>query len=153
MPVLTKYQNVPEAYRSRILNHAWLAKGIGEDEFYFIEIDAATGSFPVSITPTTRSKAWNSYLDYSGTPVTTAAYVTVNASTAAQSTILYIFDSSGQGLYLATGGAGSEVDQVFIPPGGWGAGIEITVAAGTRVSVKAVTATANAGFLMITALT
>lgn len=82
--------------------------------------------------------------DYTSTSVTTAAYVQLIASTAAAISELYIFDSSGQTLVLATGAAASEVDQIYITPGGNGV-VPLAIAAGVRVSIKAVSATANVG--------
>lgn len=89
---------------------------------------------------------------YSTTNVTTAAYVQLVASTTADINRLHIFDSSGQDFVLATGGAGSEVDQIQISPGGWDAPVDIFIASGTRISIKAVSATANSGILLITGL-
>lgn len=86
---------------------------------------------------------------YSTTNVTTAAYVQLIASTSDTTNQLFVFDSSGQTLVLATGAAASEVDKYYIVPGGNGL-INLTIASGTRVSVKAVSATANSGELSIT---
>jgi hypothetical protein len=100
-------------------------------------------------TPAIKSVATNSVgqfvrNDYTSTAVTTAAYTQLIASTSAAYSALEIFDSSGQTLKLAIGGAGSEVDQFLIFPGGNGR-IPFTVASGSRISIKAVSATANAG--------
>lgn len=85
---------------------------------------------------------------YSSTNVTTGAYVQLVASLAAAVNEVEIFDSSGQTLVLATGGAGSEVDQAFVFPGGNGR-IPLAIASATRVSIKAVSATANDGEIAI----
>lgn len=99
-----------------------------------------------------RTAAWHVRNDYSVTNVTNSAYVQLIASTANPTTRLRIFDSSGAALVLATGGAGSEVDQLYIPPGGMDGAFELTIAAGTRVSVKSVdTATVSTGQLLISA--
>ena len=82
--------------------------------------------------------------DYTSTSVTTAAYTQLIASTSGAYSALEIFDSSGQTLKLAIGAAGSEVDQFLIFPGGNGR-IPFTVASGSRISIKAVSATASAG--------
>lgn len=82
--------------------------------------------------------------DYTSTSVTTSAYVQLVASTAAAVSEIFIFDSSGQTLVLATGGVGSEVDQIYICPGGNGT-VPLAIAASTRISIKAVSATANQG--------
>lgn len=88
--------------------------------------------------------------DYSSVNVTTAAYVELlsAAQFTTACTEVEIFDSSGQTLLLATGGAGSEADQVYIIPGGNGR-IPLAIAASTRISVKAVSATASVGELTI----
>lgn len=75
--------------------------------------------------------------DYNATPVTTAAYVQVIASTSALANMIEIFDSSGETLVIAFGGSGSEVDQMYLNPGGNGL-VPLLIPASTRVSVKAV---------------
>jgi len=86
--------------------------------------------------------------DYTSVNVTTAAYVQLVASTTAATKEIEIFDSSGQLLVLATGAAASEVDQIYIMPGGNGR-VKLAIPASTRVSVKAVSATASVGQLAI----
>ena len=88
------------------------------------------------------------YNDYTSTSVTTSAYVQLVASTTSATTEIEIFDSSGQGMIIATGAAASEVDQIFVFPGGNGR-VPLKIAAGTRVSIKAKTATASVGFVMV----
>lgn len=82
--------------------------------------------------------------DYLITPVTTAAYVQLIASTSALARIVEIFDSSGQTMVIAFGAAASEIDQFLVFPGGNGR-ITINVPAATRVSIKAVSANATVG--------
>ena len=89
--------------------------------------------------------------DYTSVAVTTSAYVQLIASTLDTINYLNIFDSSGQTLVLAVGAAASEVDQIYITPGGTGS-INLLIPTGSRVSVKAVSATANVGELDITFL-
>ena len=86
--------------------------------------------------------------DYTSTSVSTSAYTQLIASTSGAINAIEIFDSSGQYLVLATGGAGAEVDQLYIFPGGNGR-IPFTIAASTRVSIKAVSATASVGVNLI----
>ena len=87
-------------------------------------------------------------IDYSSTNVTTAAYTQLLASTSAEVNEVEIFDSSGQTLFFSTGSAGSESDKIYIIPGGNGR-IPLAIAAGTRVAIKAVSATANAGEISV----
>ena len=84
--------------------------------------------------------------DYGTTPVTTAAYVQLIASTSAVSSLCELFDSSGQTLVLALGAVGSEVNQFYINPGGNGQ-VSLNIPVGSRVSIKAVTASATAGYI------
>jgi hypothetical protein len=101
------------------------------------------------ITQDGRSKANSSaYNDYTSTNVTTSAYTQLVASLTSACNEIEIFDSSGQGMILATGAAGAEVDQIFIFPGGNGR-VPLKIAASTRVSIKAKTATASVGYIMI----
>lgn len=98
----------------------------------------------ISGTISGRSAVTHVRNDYSSVNVTTAAYVQLIASTGATINEIEIFDSSGQTLVLAFGAAASEVDQVYITPGGNGR-IPLAIPASTRVSIKAVSATANTG--------
>lgn len=82
--------------------------------------------------------------DYTSVNVTTAAYVQLVASTTSATSEIEIFDSSGQTLKLAVGAAASEVDQIIIFPGGNGR-IPLKIPASSRVSVKALSATASLG--------
>jgi hypothetical protein len=82
--------------------------------------------------------------DYTSTNVTTAAYVQLVASTSNDASQIEIFDSSGQTLVLAVGAAASEVDQINIFPGGNGR-VPLFIPSGSRVSIKAVSATASVG--------
>ena len=109
----------------------------------------------VSLSPNSQSPAPKGYIlanapvynSYSSTPVTTSAYVQLVASTSLLTNDLEIFDSSGQGMILATGSSGSEVIQAYIPPGG--ASLKLQIPAGTRVAYKALTANASGGYLII----
>lgn len=87
------------------------------------------------------------YNVYSSTNVTTAAYVQLVASTTAKTNSVRIFDSSGQSMILAVGGAGAEVIQLYVPAGG--DSFPLTIPAGSRVSYKALTGNATTGYLII----
>ena len=102
----------------------------------------------VALPQSGRNKVQQLFNDYSVTSVTTAAYTQLTASSTAAVNKIEIFDSSGEALILAVGGAGSEVDQLYIFPGGNGA-VDLAIPASSRISVKAKTATASAGFLAI----
>lgn len=103
----------------------------------------------LSVTPSTgRSKVNLIRNDYTSTSVTTGAYVQLVASTSAAINLLDIFDSSGETLVFAVGAAAAEVDQFYISPGGNGR-IELAIPAASRLSVKAISATASVGELII----
>lgn len=104
---------------------------------------------PWLVTQAGRSKA-NAplYNDYTSTAVTTSAYVQLVASTTSAANRIEIFDSSGEALFLAVGGSGSEVDQLLIYPGGNGI-VDIAIPASSRISIKAKTATASNGFIIV----
>jgi hypothetical protein len=86
--------------------------------------------------------------DYSSVNVTTAAYVQLIASTSNTYKEIEIFDSSGQTLKIATGAAASEVDKFLVFPGGNGR-IKLTIPSGTRISIRAVSATASTGEISV----
>lgn len=86
--------------------------------------------------------------DYASNSVGTGAYVQLIASTAAAYSSIEVFDSSGQTMKLAIGGAGSEVDQFLIFPGGNGR-LPYSIASGSRISIRGVSNTANAGEICI----
>lgn len=114
-----------------------------------IASDTTTNTNPLLFNQAGRSQA-NApvYNLYSGTNVTTAAYVQLVASTTSATSEIEIYDTSGSIIFLATGAAASEVNQIIIPQGGNGR-IPLKIAAGTRVSVKAVDVTAATGALVI----
>lgn len=84
---------------------------------------------------------------YGTTPVTTTAFVELIHSAANPTNWAIVFDSSGQTLGLYTGQVGAEVLQAIIPPGG--DTLPFPCAAGSRVSIKALSADATAGELDI----
>jgi hypothetical protein len=167
------YKQVPPA--------AWVIKCLGSNAYCVPEIDPATGAIPVepimpydtdignagpdtlrvviasdqpSIPVVTGSLG---YADsarnvYSVTPVTTGAWVQLIASTADTINSLAVFDSSGQTLELGVGAAASETRILLIPPGGIDGQTPIGIPAGTRLSVRAVSATASVGELTLTGL-
>lgn len=86
--------------------------------------------------------------DYTGTPVTSAAYVELIASTASENQEMELFDSSGYTMKIAFGSAGFEIDQFLDYPGGNGRVLH-HVPASTRISIKAVATSATAGELCL----
>ena len=102
----------------------------------------------ITVTQGALSYLSKARIDYTGTSVTTAAYTTLIATVGAVAVKnVDIFDSSGQTLVLAIGAAGAEVDQFYITPGG--VTYSVAIPANTRLSIKAVSATASTGAIAI----
>jgi hypothetical protein len=110
-----------------------------------VEADV-TGTVQVQNGVTYRERA---RLVYSSTNVTTGAWTQLLASVGATAIKeIEIFDSSGEILELGLGAAGSEASSSFIIPGGNGR-IPLQIPAGTRLSIKAVSATVNSGEIVV----
>ncbi len=118
--------------------------GAGAAGAQTLRVVAATGGAAPS--PSTGRAFSNAPVrnDYTSTAVTTGAYVQLVASTASVTNLVEVFDSSGQTMALAVGGAGSEVIQFYIYPGGNGQ-VPLAIPASSRISIKAVSATASVG--------
>jgi hypothetical protein len=106
----------------------------------------------IAVTQGGKSTAALIYNSYSSTPVTTGSYVQLVASTSSPITQLIIFDSSGSAMILGVGGSGSEVAQLYVPPGGSTAGFSLAIPSGSRIAYKALDANATSGELIITGL-
>ncbi len=91
------------------------------------------------------------YYPYGGGAVDTTDWTELIATTSATINGLTLFDSSGQVLELGTGAAGVEARKLIIPPGGIDGFLPQTIPAGSRVSVRALSANATVGVLAITA--
>lgn len=121
-----------------------------------LKVDGSAVTQPVSIASvpaeTGRTKVALYRKNYSAGTVTTSAYTEIIASTTGAINRLYIADTSGSAMILATGGAGSEVDQLYIGPGGSDAPYELAIAASTRISIKALDTNATSGQFILTAL-
>lgn len=86
-------------------------------------------------------------LSYSGTNVTTGAYVTFVASTPIATSKIMLCDTSGVIIKLATGAAASEIDLITMPTTACVV-IDLTqvIPIGTRLSLRAISGTASTGF-------
>lgn len=91
-----------------------------------------------------RSVVTTSRNDYTSTNVTTSAWVQLVASSGNAINEIEVFDSSGQTLEIGTGGSGSEVRLIIVFPGGNGR-VPVSIPISTRISIRAISATANAG--------
>lgn len=105
-----------------------------------------------SITQRGRTYVTSVRNDYSSTNVTTGAWVQLVASTPGNIKQLHVFDSCGKTLELGAGGSGSEARIALIPPGGFETTLDLFIASGTRLAIRAVSSTCSAGELDITAL-
>lgn len=116
-----------------------------------VAIASDQSAIPVNATPV-GTIIGNSPIenDYTSTSITTSAYTQLVASTSSNINCIHIFDSSGQAMIFAIGGSGSEVDQLYVPPGGDTYSFHIP--SGTRISYKALTANATAGYLLMSFL-
>lgn len=106
----------------------------------------------VSTSPTGYAFADSARNDYTGVNVTVGAWVQLIASTAAAAKGFCLFDSSGQTLELGVGAAASESRKFIIQPGGPSGFIPLAIASGSRVSIRAISGTANAGEIDLTLL-
>ena len=106
----------------------------------------ASGNLVISVGSNTAATVYRHV--YSTTNVTTAAWVQIIAATPSDIKEFEVYDSSGQTMLLATGAPGAEVIIAQIPPGGMAGVANFTIAAGTRISTKAVSGTANSGTLV-----
>ena len=147
--MLTFGNSFPQLYNSASQS-LMVVKGSTDNNFYILEADPTTGALPVSIAPSVHGISAKARYDYT-VPVTTAAYTELIASTANAITTLNIFDSSGETIILAVGNSGSEIDYLYIPPGGFNAPMNISITAGTRLSIKALSANATSGELVLNA--
>ena len=96
-----------------------------------------------------RTRAFFGRLDASTSNITNAAYTQIVASTAAGTANLWISNSTGQPLVLATGAAGSETDQIYIPNGGWSYPVNLAISASVRISLKSLNTTASTGEVIL----
>jgi len=114
--------------------------------------DSVSSVITSQVAHTGRSYADSVRNDYSSVNVTTGAWVQLIASTAADINELTLFDSSGQTLELGVGAAASESRVLLVPPGGIDGTVPLRIPSGTRLAIRAVSATANAGEITITGL-
>ena len=135
--------NLPATYTDNIAQFGGTAVSLGQKNSA-ASIPVVMASDQIQQSPKGRSSVLIYRNDYTGNGVGTAAYNQVVASTSALINELEIFDSSGQTMVLAVGAAGSENNVAYIFPGGNGR-IPLSIPAGSRVSIKAVSAIANVG--------
>lgn len=104
----------------------------------------SNGSMKVVSTPSGSSVVTTVRNVYSLTNVTTGAWVELVSSTPSDINRLEIFDSSGQTMEIGIGALSSETRLLLVFPGGNGT-VYVNIPSGTRISVRAVSGTANVG--------
>lgn len=103
------------------------------------DVDVLSSVHPVGMSVVTTVRN-----DYGSVNVTAGAWVQLVASLGSTVKELEIFDSSGETLEIGIGAAASETRLILVFPGGNGR-VPVAIASGTRVSIRAVSATANVG--------
>lgn len=99
-----------------------------------------------------RAYADSAYLSYSSTNVTTAAWVELDASTAATVNQFYVFSSCAETLELGVGAAAAETRVFLIPPGGIDGIVNLAIASGSRLSLKGLSGNCTTGQITLTGL-
>jgi hypothetical protein len=84
--------------------------------------------------------------------VTTGAWTELDAALDATTGWIELFDSSGQTMELGQGPAGSETRICLVPPGGFAVPRALLLPQGMRLSIRAVSADATSGELVINLL-
>jgi hypothetical protein len=127
-----------------------LMAALGSDgKPYALEVNEGSGQLPVSLSGSVTIKE-TAYHNYAVQGATTVDWLQIIASTSATIAEWDVFDSSGQVMELGVGAVGAEVRFALLAPGG-GAPFLHQLAAGSRVSIRAVTANADVGLLTIQA--
>ena len=117
------------------------APGLGVTfEIYRFALQKTTATGSITTVPGSRVKVDIARHDYSATAVTNAAYQEIIAATSAETTQIFIFDSSGETMVMAVGPASGEADQIYVFPGGFSGNVDLNIPAASRISIKAVSA-------------
>jgi len=170
MAALTSWTSLVTATKGKVQNVLLFMKGMGTNEIFAVEVDQTTGAIPVegvaggvpipiagTFTPlptTGRVVAQLAHLSYVSSPVSSAAYTTLVASTAATINELFVAETSGTYQILAVGAPGSEVPTIYMGPGG--NTYDVAIPAGSRISLKnndSVTTTSSTGQISISGYT
>ncbi len=109
--------------------------------------DAST----IRTTEGSRTYADSARYDYTGGSVTTAAWTQVIAATLAPMNFVCVTDQSGQIMLLGAGAVASEAT-IFMIPRGFSGCIPLRISSATRLSLKAVSATASTGDFVLSGM-
>ncbi len=136
---------------------ALIVRGSGTDAYYVLEVDPATGALPVYvyggsiiIAPYAYAYADSVINLYASTNVTTSEWVEIKSATAAAIKSITLFDSCGQTLELGVGAEDAETRVLLIPPGGIDGQFNLSIAASSRLALKAVTGNCTSGAFVMT---
>jgi hypothetical protein len=131
-----------------------VAVGAGATTATTLRVSLATDSAanrglnPVQLT---SASSFPYVIDMASINITNAAYVQVIASVSKQIDAVDVFSANGQPVFLAVGGAGAEVNQIAIIPGGQSSPIPVKIAAGSRISLKSAGANLTSGYFILNA--
>lgn len=89
-----------------------------------------------SLTVTSGNYVDKSTLDFSSNPVLNSAYTELTPSLAANVNNIQVYNTTLETLILAVGASSSEVDSLYIMPGGVESLQSVQIASGSRVSLK-----------------
>jgi hypothetical protein len=110
--------------------------------------NAARGLTPVQLN---TSSSFPYVIDMASINITNAAYVQVIASTGKQIDAIDVFSGNGQPVFIAIGGAGSEINQIAVIPGGQAGSIPVKFPAGSRISLKSAGSNITSGLFILNA--
>lgn len=108
-----------------------------------------TPAEPLPVTNALTVKEYSTY-DTTVNPIDGSTWAELISSTVAQIKKIQFFVPSGTPLYVGIGPTGSEVETALIAPGGWD--VEISIPAGSTVSLKTVSGTVNDGLILANCL-
>ena len=89
----------------------------------------------------------SAFLNSASPNITAGAYVTFVASLSDAASGLGLYNGSSTPIILATGAAASEVDKALIFPGTTAYLLTLSIAAGTRLSLKSTSGTVSVGIV------
>ena len=140
---------LPDNLKHQIQNFALYFRATGTDDLYLAEGDPVTGAFKVAITESAVMVRETVHIDLAGSPVTTGAWTELVASTSNDVTFITVDETSGQGFEIGVGAAAAETRLCVGAPGGLPGQVQLYIAAGTRVSIRAITGDMNSGDLFV----
>ncbi len=124
-------------------------QGLSVDTDGQLQVDVVTMP-AVTVTPHAYAYSDSIVNLYASTNVTTSEWVEIKASTAAAIKSITLFDSCGQTLELGVGAEDAETRILLIPPGGIDGQFNLSIAASSRLALKAITGNCSSGSFVMT---